>query len=137
MVQSHDRVKGIQTDFAELLRRRRSSGRRLSMLRLGWSCSCSRCLLLLLFLPVMVLVLRGALARLSGVGLRRSCRSSGGRGALRLSGGRSLRRRGGCGLSGVLCKYRQRQCKHDERPEDNSKSLLGFHSILCAAEVHG
>ena len=70
----------------------------------------------------MVLVFRGALARLSGVGLRRSCRSRGGRGALRLSGRRSLRRRrGGGGLRGVLCHYRQRQWKHDERPEDNSK----------------
>ena len=109
-----------QTDFPDLLRRRGSS----------------RCLLLRLHLLVMVLVLRGALARLSRLGLRRSCRSRRGGGALRLSGGRSLSRRSrralrlsgrrslcrrGGRLRGVLCHCRQRQCKHDERPEDYCK----------------
>src|ERR1035438_3664470 len=99
-------MKGIQTDFPELLRRRRGgSGRRLTMLPLGWGRGCSRCLVLLLHLLVMVLVLRGALVRLSGLGL----------GPIR-----SLRRRGG-GSRSVLCHYWQRQCKHDERPENNSK----------------
>src|SRR5450759_3806579 len=97
----------IQTDFPELLRRRRGGS--------------GRCLLLLLYLLVMVLVLRGALLRLSGLGLRRSCRSRRSRGALRLSGRRILCRRGGGGLRGVLCHYRQRQCKRDQRPEDNNK----------------
>jgi len=99
-------MKGIQTDFPELLRRRRGgSGRRLTMLPLGWGRGCSRCLLLLLHLLVMVLVLRGALVRLSGLGL----------GPIR-----SLRRRSG-GLRSVLCHYWQRQCKHDERSKNNSK----------------
>ena len=111
----------IQTDFPELLRRRRGSGRRFSLLRLGWGRGCSRCLLLLLHPLVMVLVLRGAVGRLSGFGLRRSCRSRRSRGALRLSGRRILCRRGSGGLRGVLCHYRQRQCKRDERPEDNNK----------------
>src|ERR1019366_8554295 len=77
--------RSIQTDFSELLRRRRGSGRRL---------------LLLLYLLVMVLVLRGALVRLSGLGLRRSCRSRRSGGALRLSGRRRLCRRRGGGLRG-------------------------------------
>ena len=55
----------------------------------------------------MVLVLRGAISRLSGLGLRRSCRSRRSGGALRLSGRRSLRR-GSRGLRGVLRHYRQR-----------------------------
>ena len=82
----------------------------------------------------MVLVLRGALGRLSGLGLwptwlrrrsrgaalrlsrRRSLRRRG-RGALRLLiRRRTLRRSGGCGLRGLLCQYRQRQRKHNERP---------------------
>src|ERR1035441_7560638 len=98
--------RSIQTDFSELLRRRRGSGRRL---------------LLLLYLLVMVLVLRGALVRLSGLGLRRSFRSRRSRGALRLGGRRRVLRGRGGGLRGVLCHYRQRQCKHDQRPEDNNK----------------
>ena len=117
--------------FAELLRRSRGSGRRLSML-LGWGCCCSRCFLLLLHLLVMVLVLRGALGRLSGLALWPTWLRRRGRGAaLRLGGSRSLRRRrGGAlrlligrrslrrrggGLRGLLCHYRQRHRKHDER----------------------
>src|SRR5450759_3523838 len=99
--------RSIQTGFSELLLRRRGSGRRR--------------LLLLLYLLVMVLVLRGALVRLSGLVLRRSCRSRRSRGALRLSGRRRLCRRRGGVLRGVLCHYRQRQCKRDQRPEDNNK----------------
>src|SRR5450631_2609403 len=105
-----------QTDFpAKLLRRSRGSGRRLSLLlRRRWGRGCSRCLLLLLRLLVVVFVLRGALGRLSGLGLRLSCRSRRSRG----------------GLRGLLCDHRQRQCQHDGRPENNSQYLLGFHSIL-------
>ena len=92
---------------AKLLRRRsRGSGRCLAMLSLGWGRGCSRCFLLLFYLLVMVLVLRGGLVRLGGLSLRVS---------------RALCRRGGCGLRGVLCHYWQREGKHDERPEDNSK----------------
>jgi hypothetical protein len=92
---------------AKLLRRRsRGSGRCLAMLSLGWGRGCSRCFLLLFHLLVMVLVLRGGLVRLGGLSLRLS---------------RALCRRGGGGLRGLLCYYRKRQCKQDERPEDNSK----------------
>ena len=80
----------------------------------------------------MVLVLRGALGRLSCLGLRpnwfgrrsrggalrlsrrRSLRRRG-RGAFRCLSRRSLRRGGGGGLRRVLCQSRQRQRKHDKR----------------------
>jgi len=117
-------------DFVELLRRSRGSGRRLGMLPRVRSRCCSRRFLLLLHLLVMVLVLRGALGCLCGLALRPTRFSRRGRGALRLGGRRSLRRRGsgalrliwrslrrrgGGGLRGVLCQYRQRQRKHNER----------------------
>src|ERR1700687_371960 len=120
-------------DSMELLRRSRGSGRRRRrMLPFGGRC-CSGCFLLLLYLFVMVLVLRGGLSCLNGLGLRPtwlSRRSRGGtlrlsrrrslrrrgRGALRFLSRRCLRRRGGGGLRRVLCQYRQRQRKHDKRP---------------------
>src|ERR1035438_4128139 len=106
---------------AKLLRRRsRGSGRCLAMLSLGWGRGCSRCFLLLFYLLVMVLVLRGGLVRLGGLSLRVSralCR----RGGVSVLVGRALLRRRGGGLRGLLCYYRKRQCKQDERPEDNSK----------------
>ena len=104
----------LRYDFPQLLRRSRGGGRRLTML--PWGRRCSGCFLFLFHLLVMVLVLRSALGRLSGLGLwlirfrRRS------RGALRLGGRRSLRCRGGGGLRSILCQYRQRQRKHNERP---------------------
>ena len=84
----------------------------------------------LLYLLVVVLVLRGALGRLSGLWPTWLCRRNRGA-ALRLSRRRILRRRGSgalslsrrslCrggsgGLGRVLCQYRQRQRKHDKRP---------------------
>ena len=82
---------------------------------LPWGRRCSGCFLFLLHLLVMVLVLRRALGRLSGLRLWPTCFSCRGRRALRLSRWWSLRRRGG-GLRALLCHYRQRQRKHDERP---------------------
>ncbi len=105
----------IQAGFPELLRRSRGSGRRLRLIRLARGRGCSRFLFLRRHLLVMALVLRFGLSLLSGFGLRRS--------SLGLC-------RGGGGLRGVLCRYRQRPCKHGERPEDNSNQLPGFHSIL-------
>ena len=120
-------------DFAELLRRSRGSGRRRrSMLPFGGRC-CSCCFLLFLYLLVMGLVLRGALGRLSGLGLRPTWLSRrsrggalrfsrrwslrrGGRGALRFLSRRSLCRGGSGGLGRVLCQNRQRQRKDDKRP---------------------
>ena len=91
--------------FPQLLRRSRGGGRRLTMFL--WGRCRSRCFLLLLHLLVMVLVLRGALGRLRGLGLWPTRFSRRSRGALRFGGRRGLRRRGGGGLRGVLCQYRQ------------------------------
>src|ERR1039457_5139135 len=64
----------IQAGFPELLRRSRGSGRRLRLIRLAWGRGCSRFLLIRRHFLVMALVLRLALGRLSGFGLRRSSR---------------------------------------------------------------
>src|ERR1700688_1396933 len=98
-------------DFPQLLRRSRGGGRRLTMLL--WGRRCSGGFLLLLHLLVMVLVLRSALGRLSGLRLWPTCFSCRCLLALRLSRWWSLRRGGG-GLRALLCHYRQRQRKHDE-----------------------
>src|ERR1035441_8058869 len=71
------RTMSIQTDFPGLLRRSRGSGCRLSMLPRGWGRACGSCFLLLLHLFVMFFVLRGALVRLSGLGLRPIRRAGG------------------------------------------------------------
>ena len=64
---------------------------------------------------VMAVVLRLGLGGLGGLGLwlivRIRCR------------------RGGL-LRGVLCRYRQRHCKHDKRSCDNRTEFPGIHSIL-------
>src|ERR1035438_7333551 len=116
---------------ADLLRRRGCGRCRGGvLLRLRRRRGCAGCRVGLLYL--VVLGLGSGTGGLSGLGRRRSCRilRSRGGGALRLSGRWILCRRGGTGLCGALCQYRQGQGEHNERPQDDSKQLLEIHSIL-------